>query len=85
VPGDASNVRIDNGAPLVAAGADGHNRVVATYVQLARGQGRVLDVQFDLPPGVNQMEVEPSARIPGETWRDGTDQWVDSGAHVVRW
>ncbi|HEY7134585.1 MAG TPA: DUF4012 domain-containing protein [Acidimicrobiia bacterium] len=85
VPADAANVRIDNGAPLVAAGADGNNRVVATYVQLLRGQGRVLTVQFDLPKGVRQMEIEPSARIPGEKWRDGSDQWVDSGAHVVRW
>ena len=85
VPGSAGSVRIDNGAPLVAAGADGPTRVVATYVALQRGQSRTLTVQFTLPTGVREVAVEPSARVPGERWRAGSDQWVDAGAHVLGW
>jgi hypothetical protein len=85
VPASAGNVRIDNGAPLVAAGPDGPTRVVATYVGLTRGQEKTLTVQFTLPPGVRSVVVAPSARVPGERWQAGTDQWVDAGAHVVRW
>ncbi len=85
VPAQASNVRIDNGAPLVVAGADGPTRVVGTYVDLQRGDSRTLTVQFSLPPGVRSVVVEPSARVPGEQWKAGSDQWVDAGSHVVKW
>lgn len=85
VPGQASDVRIDNGAPLVVAGADGPTRVVGTYVDLARSDSRTLTVQFSLPPGVRSVSVEPSARVPGEQWKAGNDQWVDAGGHVVTW
>jgi hypothetical protein len=70
---------------LVAAGPDGPTRVVATYVGLTRGQEKTLTVEFTLPPDVRSVVVEPSARVPGERWQAGTDQWVDAGAHVVRW
>ncbi len=85
VPGAASNVRIDNGAPLVAAGSDGPTRVVATYVGVPRGDEKTLTVQFSLPPGLRSVAVESSARIPGERWRAANLQWVDSGVQVVSW
>jgi hypothetical protein len=85
VPLNAGNVRIDNGAPLVAAGPDGPTRVAATYVGLARGEAKTLVVQFTLPPGMRSVTVEPSARVPGERWQAGGEQWVDAGAHVVQW
>ena len=71
--------------PLVAAGPDGPTRVAATYVGLARGEAKTLVVQFTLPPGMRSVTVEPSARVPGERWQAGGEQWVDAGAHVVQW
>lgn len=85
VPADASNVSIDDGAPLVAAGADGDSRVVATYVRLARGQNRTLTVRFTLPAGARQLDVQPSARIPTEHWRFQDQEWEDSAARIVTW
>ncbi len=85
VPADASNISIDNGAPLVAAGPDGDSRVVATYVRLARGQSRTLTVRFTLPAGARTIDVQPSARIPGEVWHFRDQQWVDSAARPLTW
>jgi Protein of unknown function (DUF4012) len=85
VPGSARAITIDQGAPLVAAGADGPARVVATDVTLAPGAQRELVVRFTLPPGVRTMEVEPTARVPGVEWTDGTTTWTDGDQHPVSW
>lgn len=85
LPGSAGNARIDNGAPLVAAGPDGPTRVVATYVSVPRGTQKTTTLQFALPRSARSVVVESSARVPGERWQAGTLQWVDTGAQVVTW
>jgi Protein of unknown function (DUF4012) len=85
VPGTATDVRIEGGQGQVAAGPDGPARVVATTVQLARGETRQAVVTFHLPPGVDEMRIEPSAREPAVEWRAGGERWVDDHAERVEW
>jgi hypothetical protein len=85
VPGAAQRITIDDGAPLVAAGADGPARVVATDVTLAPGAQRELVVHFTLPAGIRTMQIEPTARVPGVEWGDATGSWTDGDAHTVTW
>ncbi|MGZ8762182.1 MAG: DUF4012 domain-containing protein [Acidimicrobiia bacterium] len=85
VPGSARRISIDEGAPLVAAGADGPARVVATDVSLAPGAQRELVVHFTLPAGVGSMQFEPTARVPGVEWSDATGSWTDGDSHTVTW
>ncbi len=85
VPGSARDITIDDGAPLVAAGADGPARVVATDVTLAPGASRELVVRFTLPAGVRTMQFEPTARVPGVAWTDAIGAWTDGDTHTVTW
>jgi hypothetical protein len=85
VPGSATSITIDDGAPLVAAGPDGPARVVATDVSLAPGARRELVVRFTLPPGLRTMRIEPTARVPGVEWRDPAGGWTDGDEHTVTW
>jgi len=85
IPGAAFDIRLDGGERLVADGPDGPARVVATTVQLERGETRELTVRFRLPEGVSGLRVEPSARVPAITWRSGDVDWVDDHAERVEW
>jgi hypothetical protein len=85
LPLNSANVRIDDGAPLVAAGPDGPSRVVATYVRLLRAEEKTLTVQFTLPAGIRSLTVEPSARVPPEHWEANSERWLDTGAKVIQW
>jgi len=85
VPGAAQGITIDGGAPLVAAGADGPARVVATDLALAPGAQRALVVHFTLPAGARTMQIEPTARVPGVEWSDATGSWADGDTHTVNW
>lgn len=85
VPGSAREITIDEGAPLVAAGADGPARVVATDVTLAPGAERELVIRFTLPAGVRTIDVEPSARVPGVEWSGPAGGWADGEEHTVTW
>ncbi|HUF85663.1 MAG TPA: DUF4012 domain-containing protein [Acidimicrobiia bacterium] len=85
IPGAAFAMHLEGGAELVADGPDGPARVVATTVQLARGETRELTLRFRLPEGAAGLRVEPSARQPEITWRSGDDEWVDDHAERVEW
>jgi hypothetical protein len=85
VPGSAREISIDEGAPLVAAGADGPARVVATDLTLAPGSERELVIRFTLPAGVRTIDVEPTARVPGVEWSGPTGGWSDGEGHTLTW
>ncbi|HEX2272471.1 MAG TPA: DUF4012 domain-containing protein [Acidimicrobiales bacterium] len=84
VPGEATDVVVD-GARLLASGADGPTRMVATRVLLPRGEAQTFTVRFRLPSTQGSVLVAPSARVPGIVWRDGTTEWRDDAARLVTW
>jgi hypothetical protein len=60
------------------AGVDGPTVVHGQYVRIARGATATLVATFRLPPGLTEVLVEPTARIPATRWRlDGIDVAVD--------
>ncbi len=85
LPGAGFDVRLEGGETLVAEGPDGPALVVATTLQLARGETRELTLRFRLPEGVSGLRVEPSAREPAIAWHHGDVEWVDDHAERVEW
>jgi hypothetical protein len=71
--------------PLAAVGEDEESWVVATYVEAARGQTARATIHFRLPEGVDDLRVEPSARVPAIEWVHGGDGWRDEQPHDVAW
>jgi len=78
---DTSGERLD----LVTAGADGPSWVVATYVEVPRGQSRSVVVRFRLPPGSRALVVDSSARIPPVAWTFAGTEWRDRAGHRIEW
>jgi hypothetical protein len=85
VPGAATDVRIDGGAPPMVSGADGQASVIATPVSLDAGATQDVTVTFRLPGRHGSLVVEPSARFPGIAWQHGTRRWQDSEARRAKW
>ena len=83
LPASARGGRID-GADLIAAGADGPTRVVATQIEVPRGKRRTFVVRFELPAD-GSLTVEPTARVPGVRWRTPARTWRDERPHQVAW
>jgi hypothetical protein len=84
VPGLATDVRIDGVEPVVA-GKDGRAQVVASAIEVPRGERKVVIVRFRMPPGHRDLVVEPSGRQPGITWHYGTRTWKDSARRTAKW
>jgi hypothetical protein len=82
VPHAAGRPRIE-GQQLVAAGPDGPARVVATNVDLRRGEEKEYQVKFFLPDGYTAMRIEPSARRPQVVWHQGARRWTDDTVVTV--
>jgi hypothetical protein len=85
LPKVARNVELTGGGRIVAGGADGPTRVIATEVQLFRGEQKQYVLRFRLPEGYEHLTVEPSARYPAVTWTDGGKPWADDDARTLRW
>ncbi|MCU1377348.1 MAG: hypothetical protein JWN29_331 [Acidimicrobiales bacterium] len=85
VPGAATDVTIDGVPRPVVAGRDGAARVVATELQLDAGASKDVTVRFRLAGPHGSLRVEPSARVPGITWRHGTKTWEDSRRRTAKW
>lgn len=85
VPGAAIDPRIAGVSREVTSGADGPTRVVAGDVELARGDSVDVEVTFRLPPGVDELAVEPSARVPATTWAFEGDEYDDAAPQRVKW
>jgi hypothetical protein len=85
VPGVAGDVRLTGGGKIVAAGPDGPTRVVASQVELQRGEQKQFVLRFVLPEGDEHLTIEPSARYPAVGWTDGTRTWVDDNSREISW
>ncbi|MBW3574860.1 MAG: DUF4012 domain-containing protein [Actinobacteria bacterium] len=85
VPGSALEVRMDGSPPLVADGPDGPSRVIATPVLVPAGATQRVMVRFRLPAGAARLRVEPSARIPPQEWRMGSEVWEATAPRRVEW
>ncbi|HYD11103.1 MAG TPA: DUF4012 domain-containing protein [Acidimicrobiales bacterium] len=85
VPRDASGARFDDVPSLAVAGSDGPTRVVGFQLDLPAGETVTRVLRFTLPQHAGAMRVEPSARVPGITWRYGAEEWEDSESRVANW
>jgi len=56
------------GARKFLNGGDGPTHVLGADLIVRRGQTATVTITADLPPGLRQLELEPSARIPGTKW-----------------
>lgn len=83
LPETAADIRFDGVDQLAVAGADGHNRTVATWVRVAGGTSTELVARFRLPAGTPFMVVEPSGRYSATQWRFGAQVWTDAEARTV--
>jgi hypothetical protein len=85
IPGAATEPRFDDVETLTVRGPDGPTQVIGFRFDLPRGETRGVVLRFRLPSGADHLVVEPSARVPGITWRYGTEEWEDSSSFVTNW
>jgi hypothetical protein len=85
-PGYGSLARIEGLPKLLAGGLDGPTKVAAAGdLELARGASGTVTVRFRLPPGVEELRVEPSARVPPITWHFQDRTWEDTAPERLEW
>lgn len=82
LPTDAAAPRFDDGLPLTVDGVDGPSRVVATKINLLRGETKTFTLRFTLAAGV-PFVVEPSARVPATDWHAAGVSWKDDHRRTV--
>lgn len=85
VPGVAGDVKLEGGTKLVTAGRDAKTFVIATEMDLYRGEQKQFVLHFRLPGGYAHLTVEPSARYPAITWTAGGKPWMDNSARPLSW
>jgi hypothetical protein len=86
VPGNASLPFIHGITPTLATGVDGPTKVTGVgYFQVLQGQTRDVTVQFRLPPGMREMTVEPSARVPAVGWQFRALKFTDTAVEHLAW
>lgn len=85
LPGAATGGRFEGVDHLAVAGSDGPTRVVATSVQIPQGGEQAMTLRFQLPPGIDAMEVLPSARVPSIQWHRGEMAWTDDHLERIEW
>ena len=85
LPGTAQEGRFDGVQSLAVAGQDGPTRVIGFQLSLKSGEQRSVVARFRLPGRHGSLRVEPTARVPGVDWSDGTEPWKDGRAHVLHW
>jgi hypothetical protein len=74
LPPDVTNTRFDGELPLSVAGRDGLSQVVATGINVPRGNTQEIVLRFDRPESAQGTRILPSARVPAVDWsyRDET-------------
>lgn len=85
VPGRATDVVLDGTTRIVTEGPDGRAWVIAGLVEVPRGGSAEASVTFRLPADVDEMVVEPSARVPAVSWVAEGELWIDNSSHKVNW
>ena len=79
LPGLAGSPEVSGGAPA-ALGPDGDSYVLAAWTSVEPGAESVVTFEFDLAPGVETIQVLPSARVPAVEWAFDGQTWVDDSA-----
>ena len=83
-PGVASLPKLEGLPSLLVVGRDGPTKVVAAGpLRLQPGEHAEVTVRLVLPEGLDQLVVEPSARIPAISWRYRATHWQDTAEHTV--
>ncbi len=85
IPGVSRAIHLDGGSKIVAAGPDGPTRVIATQMQLFRGEQKDYTLSFQVPTGYEHVTIEPSSRYPTVTWTADGQTWQDNSARTIRW
>ena len=84
VPGAATDVHLGSASPVIVSGPDGPTRLIGQIVAIEKNRTYQVTFHFTLPPGSNEVRVEPSARFPSVRWTAGDDQWIDDRAHRIQ-
>ena len=85
VPGAASDLEVDGDPETFGAGVDGPTRVTGVELLLPAGEVREVVFRFRLPGTTGSLTVEPSARLPGISWRHRASSWQDNAPRVAKW
>jgi hypothetical protein len=84
LPARAGAVEIGPGQERVAAGPDGEDsQVIASYVELDRGQAAEATFAFTVAGDGGRLRIEPSARQPSVTWTVGNVTFDDRAAREI--
>ena len=85
-PGFGSVATIEGLDHLLASGLDGPTKVAAAGdVRIARGATSTVTVRFRLPDGVDELRLEPSARVPPITWHFQGRTFKDYAPERLEW
>jgi hypothetical protein len=83
-PGAGTVPEVEGLDTVVAQGPDGPtNMTAAGPLRLAPGARATVEVRFVVPDTMEELVVEPSARLPRISWRFRGERWEDSEAHRV--
>lgn len=82
VPKTAFDPAVEGGEVFLT-GEDGPTRLIATKMNVLRGQTGTTTISFTVPLSTDEIVVLPSARVPTVEWTAGSDSWVDNGPHTV--
>jgi hypothetical protein len=87
LPADASSHFYASGAsgPQVAWGAEGPVWLLAVPIDIKAGKSQTVVVHFDMPGRHGTMTVQPSARIPPESWTFQGRSFTDATSVGVSW
>ena len=85
-PGFGSVPTIEGLPNLLASGLDGPTKVAAAGdLRVGRGAAGAVTVRFRLPPGVTELQLEPSARVPPITWHFDGRTFEDYAPEHLEW
>jgi hypothetical protein len=87
LPGDANSHFYATGAAgaTVALGAEGPVWLLAVPVDVKAGRSETVTVHFVMPGTHGALTVEPSARIPPETWSFRGQSFTDGTSSTLSW
>ena len=77
LPEGATDSRFEGVDPLAVSGADGTNRTIAAWVEIAPGGSTHLVARFRLPEAQPELRIEPSARAHPTAWTFRGKRWED--------
>jgi hypothetical protein len=85
LPAGLSQVRVQGHPSLSAEGPEGPTWLVATPVDVKRGDSERFVVHFDLPSAHGAVTVSPSARLTPVAWTYPGGSTTDSVPFVISW